>query len=941
MMRLHTSVIVAAAVVSVFTGRAKGQALPIYATHYVGNDGGSWTAASDWADDTTNNPRAPSPQANVTINNGHTPVTGGGQVLTLNIGAGSGLTLSNATLEILGYPAIAPTGNFGPGGTITLQGTSTLKYDNADTAAQPVTFNGGGRVIGQNNAAQIIGNIRNVNTTFGGGGHVSQYPYWVQNNYIFDADAPGLTMSFNPGLLPNAVAIPLGGGYGVYAGLSNAGGTIRATNGGRVLLSGGAGGYDNTGGTIAAAGVGSVVSLSNTAVVSGGALDCSGGGTFRVDSGQIGYVDAVFNTTTRFLVADQAQLLIIPLAFTNNGVITVGSATSTAGTVLQCATGYGNGPSQTYTGTGSVVLASDFAEIDCAGGTLTNGSGHTLRGFGKIQPSYAFTNNGTVVADQVGKTLYTAALTNTGTVRAESGGILVRGAVDTDQTAGGTMTATGTGSQIRLTGANIVHGGTIFTTSGGVIRIGDPSNTNYETPGVDSLTLNADVRVSPAKDFRLLGTVTNNGTITAEANATAATRGTISLASNAILAGTGSIVLTADGATSGQLGTAGFNYGPNTQNAGHTIRGTGSVTVFDFANAGTVRADVSGKTLYFNANGGSVSGLVNTGLLEATGGGQLQLDGKYTVTTGTVRANGGTVYGSAQPTNFTATTLTGGTWEARANSTLRIDGANIVTNSAAIILDGANARFTKDAAGTSALAGLTTNTGSLAVRNGASVAVGTLTNDGAATVVGGTLRIVSTAATPLAGTGGIDIQSGQVVFDYTGGTTPAAAIRGILATARAGNFATGRLRSTTATAARGLGYIDAAGAVTVRTALYGDGDLDGGVSINDFNAFAGNFGKASAQVWNGGDFDYDGGVSINDFNLLAGNFGQSLPASSASWAGLLAFAATHDDLVAFEAVTGVPEPTEMAILLAAASLGIRRRLPLREDALCSNTTPCR
>ena len=109
--------------------------------------------------------------------------------------------------------------------------------------------------------------------------------------------------------------------------------------------------------------------------------------------------------------------------------------------------------------------------------------------------------------------------------------------------------------------------------------------------------------------------------------------------------------------------------------------------------------------------------------------------------------------------------------------------------------------------------------------------------------------------------------------------------------------------------------------------LDGDADFDGGVSINDFNALAGNFGVASGQKWSSGDFDFDGGVSINDFNLLAAGFGQSLPAggSSAGWASLIAFAAAHNDLAAFEAVTGVPEPTTCGLIVAGLTLGLRRR----------------
>ena len=207
---------------------------------------------------------------------------------------------------------------------------------------------------------------------------------------------------------------------------------------------------------------------------------------------------------------------------------------------------------------------------------------------------------------------------------------------------------------------------------------------------------------------------------------------------------------------------------------------------------------------------------------------------------------------------------------------------------------------------------------------------GVATYTGPTTVAGGTLRLGKNAFAPvLTNAGGADVQTGRLVFDYAGVATPAAAIRSLLAASAATGFTStsARLRSTTATAARGLGYADNGTSVTVMATLYGDADLDGGVSINDFNALAANFGVSGGRVWTDGDFDYDGGVSINDFNLLAGNFGQSLAASAAGvdFAGLLAFAAAHDDLIAFERVTGVPEPAAAALLLAATALGRRRR----------------
>ena len=201
------------------------------------------------------------------------------------------------------------------------------------------------------------------------------------------------------------------------------------------------------------------------------------------------------------------------------------------------------------------------------------------------------------------------------------------------------------------------------------------------------------------------------------------------------------------------------------------------------------------------------------------------------------------------------------------------------------------------------------------------------TYTGGTVVTAGTLRALKPAQAMLLTGNGTDVRGGRAIFNYTAAAdNPASVIRALLKSAYAGGFTTGVLRSTTADATRGLGYADSGTAVTVMPTLYGDADLDGGVSINDFNTLAGNFGQATGKVWVDGDFDYDGGVSINDFNLLAANFGKTAGVA-ADFSGLLAFAAAHNDLATFVAVTGVPEPTGFALLAFSAVVGLRRRCP--------------
>src|SRR5262249_48675712 len=125
-------------------------------------------------------------------------------------------------------------------------------------------------------------------------------------------------------------------------------------------------------------------------------------------------------------------------------------------------------------------------------------------------------------------------------------------------------------------------------------------------------------------------------------------------------------------------------------------------------------------------------------------------------------------------------------------------------------------------------------------------------------------------------------------------------------------FATGAIRSSTASSAIGLGYInDSTGKqMTVAYAYYGDSNLDGKVNALDFNSLATNFGQ-SGKEWVNGDFNYDGNVNTLDFNSLAGNFNSALPAPAPALGAL------------------VPEPGALVLLAGIGAFAWRRRRSLR------------
>jgi hypothetical protein len=79
--------------------------------------------------------------------------------------------------------------------------------------------------------------------------------------------------------------------------------------------------------------------------------------------------------------------------------------------------------------------------------------------------------------------------------------------------------------------------------------------------------------------------------------------------------------------------------------------------------------------------------------------------------------------------------------------------------------------------------------------------------------------------------------------------------------------------------------------VFVTVARPGDADLNGSVTLADFNTLAGHFGTGSGAVWTSGDFTGDGAVTLPDFNALAANFGLSAGPAGPSvedWSSLAA-----------------------------------------------------
>jgi hypothetical protein len=220
------------------------------------------------------------------------------------------------------------------------------------------------------------------------------------------------------------------------------------------------------------------------------------------------------------------------------------------------------------------------------------------------------------------------------------------------------------------------------------------------------------------------------------------------------LSGGGTVTLNS-GDNNGQVyiyqGTGGLTL----TNADNTIRGVGTIgnsglTLVNQA-AGTINANSSAGTLYLN---GSV-GMTNAGLLEATGGGTLQISQSIANGGGVIKADGGTVKFVAGLTiqGGTLTSLNGGT----------------LANSSAVNLDGSGPGALTLSSGTT----WTGQLGSLTYLQGSIVNHGTfLLNAGS----GSNTYMGLLSNTTLSGGGTVTLNSGDnngqaYIYQTSGGTT--------------------------------------------------------------------------------------------------------------------------------------------------------------------------
>ena len=213
------------------------------------------------------------------------------------------------------------------------------------------------------------------------------------------------------------------------------------------------------------------------------------------------------------------------LSFNNNTSLTVnGTSISNAGKIALNSAGNGTtltigAANVTLSGGGTLTMSNNSQNFiqgaSAASQTLTNQQ--TIQGSGNIgNGQMTLVNSGTINANNAANALTINAsgtgsggTTNTGTLEATAGAELVLDGSITNT--GGTILATGTGSEVLLNGSTVA-GGTLTSSSGGTI-VGQSGAVLNGSTNTVTISSGSNFTIPNNTSSVLQGTITNNGTL--------------------------------------------------------------------------------------------------------------------------------------------------------------------------------------------------------------------------------------------------------------------------------------------------------------------------------------------------------------------------------------------------------------------------------------------
>ena len=754
---------------------------------------------------------------NTTVSGGNITASGAGSSVNFNNAAIQGATLNDSAGGVLQTVAgtSATLDGSTAAGAVTLSAGSIYTANNNSSTNLLGTFTDKG-VLQLNGGANANGflNISSSKVTLNGGGVVA----------MSDAAGGGdAVLQGNSNTLINQDTIQGSGiiGNGSLIVVNSA--TIDATAGGKGALTlNGSGGITNTGlleatgggaltinttvvgagGNITASGTGSSVNLNN-ATIRGGTLNSSAGGVLQTVTG----TTAVLDGST---VAGAVTLSAGSTYAANNNASTNLLGTITERGVLQLngganANGFINISSSTVTLNARGVVA--MSDATGGGDAVLQGNGEklanqdTIRGTGIIgNGSLTVVNSGTIESLAGGKDALTlngsGGLTNTGVLEAAGGVLHVTGGPFTNFSGhtltGGTYNASTT-LEIDELGST---GGEIVTNAANIILNG-PTASFVDAAGKDAVadlaanTAAGSFTITDGRNFTTVGNFDNLGSLTVGSGSTFEVHGNLLNFSGTAL--TGGIYN-----VSGTLQFNGANVVTNAANI--TLTGADSKIMNQSSANGLARLATNASTGSLTIAGGRVfttaGAFTNSGSLTVTGAGSkfttgsahFTNDGSLTTSGGDSEtatstgafsnagsltvASGSTFALGGSLTNFSGTTLTGGTYNVA--GTFQFAGANVVTNAGNITLTGAASRIINSITSANALANFAINasTGSFSLQGGRTfTTLGNFSN-------AGTLTIGAGSTFALVGVGNFTQTAGKLTDDGTLSTSGSVILSG-------------------------------------------------------------------------------------------------------------------------------------------------------------------
>ncbi len=681
---------------------------------------------------------------------GNTAIQGG----TLNNIGGTLGTLQNASAYLDGSTS---------GGAITINGTYTGDV-NTDTYFLGTINNKNNFQLNGGSGANAIILVDSSNVMLQGGGTVTLSTAGGGGAAYLQQASGGLTLTNVDNTIQGAGVIGNNGLTlvneatvnanvasaalileSMSGGLTNTG-ILEASNGGILQINGVT--VNNAGGAITA-NAGSTVQLYGNTMIQGGVLTNNGSflGTLQNSSAYLdGSTTAGAITINGNYTSDQNTDTYLLGTINNKNNIFVNGGNG-SNTILLIDT-----TNLTLQGGGTVTLSTAagggaaYIEQSSGGLTLTNVN-NTLQGAGVIgNNGLTVVNEATINANVGGADLIltnmSGGLTNTGVVEASNGGILQINGVTVNNAGGGTITANA-GSTVQLFGNTVIQGGSL-TNNGAFFGVPQNSSVFLDgSTGAGAVTLNGTWTSDFNSDTWLLGTINNKNNFQVNGGSGVNTVVLVD-SSNVTLQGGGTLTLsTTTGGGDAILEQA--SGGLTLTNVNNTIQGEGVL-----GNNGLTI--INQATIDANSTGGAVitpltivgASVTNTGLIEATNSGILQING-VTVNNagGNITANGGSasvqLYGNATIQGGTLTNNGGAFFGTPVSNSAYLDGS---TGAGAVTINGT---YTSDLNTTTHLRGTINNQGNIQVNGGSGNNTVLLVDSSTVTLTGGGTVTLSTA----------------------------------------------------------------------------------------------------------------------------------------------------------------------------------------------------